>query len=113
MCVQVIESLKHLNMSGNGLFDLSFLVAFVGIETLNLNDNRVASKRELDYISHLKELETVQLKGNVIYAILLNNSGVVLNVQTEKYRLNHDDFSSPKNSFINIVLEINLFMAGT
>lgn len=59
----MIESLSNLNMSDNGIFDLSFLSAFVGLKTLNLNGNRVSSKRELDYVCSLRTVETVQLKG--------------------------------------------------
>ena len=50
-------------MSDNGLFDLSFLSAFVGLTTLNLTANRVSSKKELDYISNLKTLQAVHIKG--------------------------------------------------
>ena len=62
-CFKVIESLRELNMSANGVFDLSFLSAFVGLQSLNLNDNRISSKRELDYIAALKNVKMIQLKG--------------------------------------------------
>lgn len=62
---KVLEGLKDLNISHNSLTDLAPLVVFIGLRTLNISYNKIASRDDFVYLSQLKTLVTLTIKGTI------------------------------------------------
>ena len=60
---QVLESVEDLDISYNALHDLSFLSVFVGVRTVNVSYNHVNDKEGFNYLSQVKTLTTLSIKG--------------------------------------------------
>jgi hypothetical protein len=62
----VLESIQVLDLSNNLLSELSSMVSFLTIKSLNISNNIVCSCDDFNHLSQLKSLSTLTIKNNPI-----------------------------------------------
>lgn len=107
--IEAMKSVTSLNISGNGLTDLSYLKYFTGLETLDCSSNSPMDL-QLDDLVNLKNLN---VRNNGLNSLEINNLSNLLSLECSENHLSELNIDNLKNltqlyCYNNNLKELNL-----